>query len=310
MIQKLPLASTAPVLIVGSVAYDTTITPAATQEYILGGSASYSSIAASYFAPVQLVGVVGNDFKKVFIDRFEHHGIDLQGLKISEQEKTFFWKGRYHENFNQRETLVTELNAFESFEPILPDNYKETAYVMLGTIGPDLQHHVLDQLSGPAYVIADTIELWIDIKRKELEALLPKINLLTIDKREAMMITGESNTICAGHKLREMGPESVILKKGEHGAILFHKDGLFAIPAYPITEIEDPTGAGDTFAGALLGYLAASGNTNFTTLKKAMAYATATASITIQAFSADRLNDAAAVLIEQRVAELKALTQF
>ena len=310
MIQKLPLASTSPVLIVGSVAYDSIITPKETREYILGGAASYSALATSYYAPVQLVGIVGNDFEEQHINRFRKHGIDLEGLETDPDNKTFFWKARYHENFNQRETLETDLNAFEHFRPEIPKTYEDTTYVMLGNIGPDLQLHVLDQLKGKCFVLADTIELWIDIMRPKLLELIKRINLFVIDKTEAEMLTGETNTILSGHKLREMGPEIVIIKKGEHGALLFHNEGLFAIPAFPVTNIQDPTGAGDAFAGALMGYLAASQNTEFETIKKAMAYATATASVAIEAFSSDAFSDSTAEIIDQRVGELISMTRF
>jgi sugar/nucleoside kinase (ribokinase family) len=310
MIQKLPLASTSPVLIVGSVAYDSIITPKETREYILGGAATYSALAASYYAPVQLVGVVGNDFDAQHINRFKKHGIDLEGLEIDPANKTFFWKARYHENFNQRETLETDLNAFEYFKPSIPASYADTQYVMLGNIGPDLQLHVLDQLKPNCFVLADTIELWIDIMRPKLLELIKRIHLFVIDKTEAEMLTGETNTILSGHKLRGMGPEIVIIKKGEHGALLFHNEGLFAIPAFPVTKIQDPTGAGDAFAGALMGYLAASKSTSFETLKKGMAYATSTASVAIEAFSSDAFNDTTAATIDQRVRELISMTRF
>ena len=298
---------TQPVLVVGSVAFDNVITPHGSQEHILGGAASYCSFAASYFAAPMMVGVVGNDFGEDCLDRLRSRGIDLEGLQQDESGPTFFWKGQYHENFNRRDTLDIQLNVFERFRPDLPESYKSASYVLLGNIHPALQAHVLDQLQGDdAFVLADTIDLWIDIELEALLRLIKRVNLFVINDSEAEALTSEKNIILAGRKLREMGPETVIIKKGEHGAILFHEDGLFALPAYPVTELRDPTGAGDSFAGALLGRLASRNQRDFIAIKEAMVYGTAVASLTVEAFGCDRLESAGNNVIEERAEELRA----
>jgi len=296
-----------PLLVVGSVAFDNVITPQAEQERILGGAASYCSFAASYYAKVRMVGVVGNDFGETDLNRLRARGIDLEGVQLDESGPTFFWKGKYHENFNRRDTLDIRLNVFENFRPDLPDSYKDSPFVLLGNIHPALQMHVLDQLSGHSFVLADTIDLWIETEREALLSLIPKVSLLVINDSEAEELTGESNVILAGHQLRKMGPESVIVKKGEHGAVLFHEEGLFALPAYPVTQLHDPTGAGDSFAGALIGRLASRNRADFSAIKEAMLYATCTASLTVEAFGCDRLESAGKAEIEERVTALKQL---
>jgi sugar/nucleoside kinase (ribokinase family) len=290
----------APLLVVGSVAFDNVITPYGEKEHILGGAASYCSLAASYYTQVRMVGVIGNDFGEEHLNRLRSRGIDLEGVQKDESGPTFFWKGRYHENFNRRDTLDIQLNVFEKFRPDLPESYKDSNFVLLGNIHPALQMHVLDQLQGSPFVLADTIDLWIEIERKALLELIKKINLFVINDTEAEELTEEKNIILAGKKLREMGPETVIIKKGEHGAILFHEDGMFALPAYPVTELRDPTGAGDSFAGALIGRLASCNRTDFDAIKEAMIYATCTASLTVEAFGCDRLESAGVKAIQER----------
>jgi sugar/nucleoside kinase (ribokinase family) len=290
----------APLLVVGSVAFDNVITPYGEKEHILGGAASYCSLAASYYTQVRMVGVIGNDFGEEHLNRLRSRGIDLEGVQKDESGPTFFWKGRYHENFNRRDTLDIQLNVFEKFRPDLPESYKDSNFVLLGNIHPALQMHVLDQLQGSPFVLADTIDLWIEIERKALLELIKKINLFVINDTEAEELTEEKNIILAGKKLREMGPETVIIKKGEHGAILFHEDGMFALPAYPVTELRDPTGAGDSFAGALIGRLASRNRTDFDAIKEAMIYATCTASLTVEAFGCDRLESAGVEAIQER----------
>ena len=296
-----------PLLVVGSVAFDNVITPKAEQERILGGAASYCSFAASYYANVRMVGVVGNDFGESDLDRLRARGIDLEGIMKDESGPTFFWKGKYHENFNRRDTLDIRLNVFGNFRPDLPDSYLNSEFVLLGNIHPALQMHVLDQLSGNPFVLADTIDLWIETEREALLSLIKKVSLFVINDSEAEEMTGESNIILAGDKLRQMGPQSVIIKKGEHGAVLFHEDGKFALPAYPVTQLNDPTGAGDSFAGALIGRLASRNRTDFAAIKEAMLYATCTASLTVEAFGCDRLESAGKSEIEERVSTLQKL---
>ncbi len=296
-----------PLVVVGSVAFDNVITPFGSQEGILGGAASYCSFAASYFTQPRMVGVIGNDFGEEYVDRLKNRDIHLEGLQKDESGPTFFWKGKYHENFNRRDTLDIQLNVFEKFRPDLPQSYLDSKFVLLGNIHPSLQMHVLDQLPGNPFVLADTIDLWIEIERNALLELIKRVSLFVINDTEAEELTEEPNIILAGNKLRNLGPEAVIIKKGEHGAILFHEDGLFALPAYPVTELRDPTGAGDSFAGALIGRLASRNRTDFSAIKEAMLYGTCTASLTVEAFGCDRLESAGAPAIEQRVDELKRL---
>ena len=300
-------SESSPLLVVGSVAFDNVITPQAEQERILGGAASYCSFAASYYTQVRMVGVVGNDFGESDLDRLRARGIDLEGVKKDDSGPTFFWKGKYHENFNRRDTLDIQLNVFEKFRPDLPESYKDSSFVLLGNIHPALQMHVLDQLAGNSFVLADTIDLWIETERESLLSLIKKVSLFVINDSEAEELTGESNVILAGEKLRQMGPESVIIKKGEHGAILFHEEGMFALPAYPVTQLHDPTGAGDSFAGALIGRLSSRNRSDFSAIKEAMLYATCTASLTVEAFGCDRLESAGKSEIEERVASLNQL---
>ncbi|MDX2108676.1 MAG: PfkB family carbohydrate kinase [Verrucomicrobiota bacterium] len=306
MATTLPLyAGADPVVIIGSVAYDTIETPYAHGERILGGSASYAALAASYYAPVRIVGVVGNDFAAKDEERLRARGIDLDGLQHDASGPTFYWVGKYHENFNRRDTLELHLNVFERFRPELPSNYRSTPFVLLGNIHPDLQAHVLDQLvAKDVFVLADTIDFWIKTSGESLHKLIRRVDLFVINDSESELLTGEKNVFLAGRKLLADGPKSLIIKKGEHGALLFHQDGIFALPAFPVTELRDPTGAGDSFAGALLGYLASQHRSDFATLKKAMLYATVTASLTVEAFSCDRLESAGPVEIQRRHDEL------
>ena len=297
-------------LVIGSVAIDRVATLSAQSGDVLGGAASYAAIAASYFAPTRLLGVVGGDFPRAFVNRFKRHGIDLEGLKIDAQGKTFLWSGRYAENFNRCETLEIQLNVFETFSPILPPAYRTIRYVMLGAITPSLQHVVMDQVPEGAFVLADTRDLWINIRRGDLDRLLPRVDLFTLNEDEAELLAGEKNLVVAGRKIRQMGPRIVIVKKGSHGSLLFHPDGFFALPAYPVTRLTDPTGAGDSYAGALIGYLASVNRTDFASLKKAIAYATACASLTVESFGVNRLSAGGRRAIDARYRELERMTRF
>jgi sugar/nucleoside kinase (ribokinase family) len=257
-----------------------------------------------------MVGVVGHDFAARDRKKFERRDIDLSALQTDETGRTFFWRGRYHENYNRRETLELELNVFERFHPRLPASHQAARFALLGNIRPDLQLHVLDQLTENPFVVADTIDIWIETQRDALMQVLHRSSLTVVNDTEATKLTGESNAVAAGRALRASGCRTVIVKKGEHGAVLFHEDGLFALPAYPVAELRDPTGAGDTFAGSLLGYLAARGETSFAALREGMGYATAVASLTVEAFSCDRLASAGCAEIRRRRRELSKMTRF
>jgi cytidine kinase len=303
-------SSTPPVLVVGSVAFDAIRTTAAFAPRILGGSATYAAIAASYFGPTRLVGVVGTDFGDENFARLKNRGIDLAGLQVDASGETFFWSGVYAEHFVTRTTLETRLNVFANFQPKLPADWRASKFALLGNIQPSLQAMVLDQLAPGAFTVADTMKLWLDIAQQELRALLPRVDLFILNDEEAEQLTGEGNVYVAGPLLQKLGPKIVLIKKGAHGAVLFHPDGLFSLPAYPVTRVEDPTGAGDSFAGALLGCLAAANSTSFVTLRRATAYATVTASLTVEALGIDRLEKAGRAEIDRRFAELVKLTRI
>lgn len=300
-------------LVIGSIAIDKVATPEANSGEVLGGAASYASIACSYFSPTRLVGVVGSDFPQAHIDRYRRHGIDLDGLEIEAEGKTFFWSGKYRDNFEGRDTLELGLNVFERFSPTLPQHYRSTPYVMLGAIQPALQLHVLEQLlkrPRKAFVLADTFDHWIHNAPQDLEKVIKRVDLLVINEDEARLLTGMRDLIRAGCRLRKMGPKAVVIKKGSNGAALFHTAGYFALPAYPIDKLVDPTGAGDSFAGAIIGYLAAHNSSDFGTLKRSLAYATAVASLTVESFSVDRLASAGRRTIDLRYRKLSEITRF
>lgn len=300
-------------LIVGSVAIDRVATPEAQSDNILGGAASYAAIASSYFAPSRLVGIVGGDFPESFLDEYRKHNIDLAGLQVDKEGKTFFWSGKYRDDFAGRDTLELQLNVFQKFEPTLPPAYRSTPYVMLGAIMPSLQLHVIEQLlmrPRKPFIIADTFDHWIQSANDDLMKVLKKVDMLVVNEDEARLLTGEGNPVLAGPKLRKLGPPIVVVKKGANGSVLFHPAGLFSIPAFPIAKLVDPTGAGDSFAGALAGYLASINRTDFASLKKAIAFATAASSLTVESFSVDKLSSAGKPLIEQRYRALINMTRF
>ncbi len=305
--------SAKPALIIGSVAIDRVATPTAQSDNLLGGAASYASIASSYFAPTRLLGVVGGDFPKPFWKRLQKHGIDLSALQVDQEGQTFYWSGKYHENFSGRDTLEIRLNVFEKFSPLLNATLLDSPFVMLGAIMPALQNQVVDQFVAAKkkpYVLADTFDLWIHTTRAELEKLLRRLDLFVINEEESLLLTGERNLVLAGQHLRKMGPKSVVIKKGGHGSLLFHKDGYFSISAYPVTKFIDPTGAGDSYAGALIGYLASVNRSDFAALKKAVAYATAVSSLTVESFSVNRLSGAGRKAIDARLKELIEITRI
>src|SRR5438045_4739348 len=277
-------------LVVGSIALDTVKTPVEEHGDLLGGSASYAAAAASYFSPVQLVGVVGSDFPQAEFDFWKSRKIDSAGVQRVDG-KTFRWSGEYSWDLNTRETRSVALNVFENFQPALPKRYRRTEFALLANIAPSLQSHVLDQMERPRFVVVDTMDLWIEITRSDLDALLPRADLLILNDSEAREMTKETSLIKAGRKIRKMGPRFVAIKKGEHGALLFGEDDFFSCGAYPLEDIHAPTGAGDTFAGGVGGYLAAhvKGEVKFADLRRAVIYGSVLASFCVEAFSLERL---------------------
>lgn len=299
-----------PVLVLGSIALDTVKTPVEEHADQLGGSASYAALGASFFAPVQLVGVVGDDFPESEFAFWKGREIDTAGVQRAEG-KTFRWSGEYAWDMNTRETRSVALNVFEHFRPKLPESYKKTDFVLLANIAPALQSHVLDQMEKPRFVVADTMDLWIETTRAELDALLPRVDLLILNDSEAREMMKETSLIKAGRKILASGPKFVAIKKGEHGAMLFGKDEFFSCGAYPLEDIHDPTGAGDTFAGGMAGYLAATkGELDFAAFRRAMIFGSVLASFNVEAFSMDRLRTLTRKEIDERYAIFRSMSQF
>jgi sugar/nucleoside kinase (ribokinase family) len=295
--------------IVGSVGIDTIETPTEKRESILGGSASYACAAASFFTHPGMVGVVGTDFPSAFRSIWENLNIDLQGLQTAEGE-TFRWSGIYEKNMDNRRTLSTELNVFETFSPELPESYQNAPYLFLGNIHPALQLHVLEQSNNPKFVLIDTMDLWINIAPEELKQVIAQCHMLTLNESEAELFTGEHLLAKAAKKLRALGPKHVLIKKGGNGSILFSEDDIFLLHAYPVDHVQDPTGAGDTFAGGLMGALAASGKTDTNAIRKAMLYGTVIASFGVEAFSLDQLIQISSSDINQRITSLRKMIQI
>ncbi|HPA16992.1 MAG TPA: PfkB family carbohydrate kinase [Verrucomicrobiae bacterium] len=276
------------VLVVGSVALDSVRTQSAAHDNLLGGSASYASMAASFFGPVRMVGIVGDDFPRAYMDLFASRGVDTAGLQRA-KGKTFAWSGEYEANMNNRRTLSVALNVFETFRPDLPAAWRETEYVLLANIAPALQHHVLDQMRRPKFVVADTMDLWIETTRDDLVRLLGRVDMLILNDGEAKQLTGIDSLPRAAAALRSMGPRWLAIKKGEHGCLLFGEGEFFTVGAYPLEEVKDPTGCGDCFAGGLIGHLAASGTVDAATLRRAVVHGSVIASFNAESFSLKRL---------------------
>jgi sugar/nucleoside kinase (ribokinase family) len=299
------------VLVVGSIALDTVKTPVEEHTDQLGGSASYAAVGASFFSPVNLVGVVGDDFPESEFDFWKSRNIDASGVqRVS--GKTFRWSGEYAWDLNTRETRSVALNVFENFKPELPEQFRDTKFVLLANIAPSLQAHVLDQMRRPRFVVADTMDLWIETTRKHLDALLPRVDMLILNDSEAREITGDTSLIRAGRAIRHMGPKYVAVKKGEHGALLFGPEDFFSCGAYPLEDIHDPTGAGDTFAGGVAGYLAGQGaaEIDFALLRKAVIFGSVLASFNVEAFSLNRLRRLTNEEIDERYEMFRVMSQF
>ena len=274
-------------VIVGSIGIDSIETPNANEKNILGGSASYACVAASFFSNIGMIGVIGSDFPNPFKKLWKDMDINLDGLQIQEG-KTFRWSGKYEENMDNRETISTELNVFENFQPSIPNSYKNVPYLFLGNIHPKLQLDVLNKMNSPKFVLIDTMDLWINTAKKELEEVISKSNMLTLNESEARLYTNKNDLICAAKELLKIGPDYVLIKKGINGAILYSKDSIFLLHAYPVGACCDPTGAGDSFAGGLMGFLSKYDTINEKTIREAMAYGTITASFGIEEFSLNK----------------------
>jgi len=297
------------ILVVGSVALDSIKTPFGVADDVLGGSACYFSTAASFFTDVNLVAVIGDDFPQQHIDFLQSRNIDLIGLQKSQGE-TFRWKGRYDYDLSEAHTLETHLNVFESFQPVLPENYRDADYVFLANIDPELQLEVLQQIKKPKLVACDTMNFWIEGKRAELIKTLSKVDILVINEAEVRQLAEEPNLLKAAAIVRGFGPEILVVKQGEYGVLMFGEGSTFSAPAYPLEEVFDPTGAGDTFAGGFIGYLAATGNLGEQNLRKATVFGTVMASFTVEKFSLDRLRDIQYSEISDRYKKIKLLTEF
>jgi sugar/nucleoside kinase (ribokinase family) len=299
------------ILVVGSVALDSVKTPFGEAKEALGGSATYFSYAASFFVPVRMVAAVGEDFPKEHIGLLRNRGISLDGLQVPKGGKTFRWAGSYEYDLNQAHTLATELNVLEAFQPTIPPAYKNSPFVFLANIDPEVQMALLDQLDKPKMVACDTMNLWIKIKQDALRRLLKRVDCLILNEGEARQFTNSASLIKAGRMLQGWGPKWVVIKKGEHGSLLFGENTFFSAPAFPLEDVYDPTGAGDTFAGGFFGYIAKQGgDTSEATLRKAVVYGTVMASFTVEKFSLDRLKTLEPEQLEARARMLKELAHF
>jgi sugar/nucleoside kinase (ribokinase family) len=297
------------ILVVGSVFFDSIETPHGKVDRALGGAATYFSVAASFFTPVQMVATVGEDFPQAEMDFLKHRGVDLSGLQVR-SGRTGFWAGRYHEDMNQRDTLDLQLNVFADFKPQLAASHRTAQYVFLANIDPKLQAMVLDQLAAPGVVGCDTMNHWITGSRGDLEQLLTRVGILVINDEEARLLSGERNVVRAARRLLAMGPQRVLIKRGEYGVIQFSANSVFAVPAFPLEEVFDPTGAGDTFAGGFMGELARSGDTSEAALRRAIVYGSVMASFVVEDFGMNRLRALTPEAIEHRYRQFVSLTDI
>lgn len=296
---------------VGTVAFDNIETPFGKAEKVVGGAATYISLAASYFVKEQgIVSVVGDDFPKKTMDELRDRGVNLDGLEVLQGKESFFWSGRYHYDMNARDTLETRLNVLMDLDPKLSDAYKEAKYVMLGNLDPGIQAKVLDQVEAPALVALDTMNFWMDSALAKLKEVIARVDILVINDSEARQLSGEHSIVKAAHEILSMGPRYLVVKKGEHGALLFDKDRVFFAPAMPLDEVVDPTGAGDTFAGGFIGFLARSGDHGFDNLKRAIITGSAMASFCCEKFGVERLMDLTQEEIDQRIQQFVELVDF
>jgi sugar/nucleoside kinase (ribokinase family) len=298
--------------VVGTVAFDAIETPFGKTDKIVGGAASYISLAASYFTKdIQLVSVIGDDFPDSFLNTLKLQGIKLDGLQIKKDEKSFFWSGKYHNDLNNRDTIDTQLNVLANFDPIVPESSKNCEFLMLGNLVPAVQQSVISQLSSrPKLIVLDTMNFWMDIAMDELKKTIARIDVLTINDSEARQLSGEYSLVKAAQKILEMGPKVLVIKKGEHGALLFNKEEVFFAPALPLEEVFDPTGAGDSFAGGFIGYLAKTKDISFENMKRAIIFGSAMASFTVERFGTEKLIGLTQDQINERVQQFVDLVQF
>ncbi|KAA8482541.1 sugar/nucleoside kinase (ribokinase family) [Arcticibacter tournemirensis] len=299
-------------VITGTVAFDAIETPFGKTDKIVGGAATYAGLAASYFyEKVKIVGVVGDDFQEKDINVLRSHGIDVEGLQVKEGEKSFFWAGKYHIDMNSRDTLVTELNVLADFDPLIPESYQDCEYLLLGNLTPQIQQTTIQRIKEkPKLIVLDTMNFWMDVALSDLLDTLKMVDVLTINDAEARQLSGEYSLVNAARKILTMGPKYLIIKKGEHGALLFGDDQIFSAPALPLADVFDPTGAGDTFAGGFIGYLARVGTINFNNMKNAIIYGSALASFCVEKFGTEGLKDLSEEKIAARVREFIKLSSF
>lgn len=297
---------------VGTVAFDALETPFGKRDKIVGGSSTYISLSASYFLEkLGLVAVVGDDFPQDMLDTMANRGVDTEGLQIKKGEKTFFWSGKYHNDMNTRDTLDTQLNVLENFDPVIPESFKSPEYLMLGNLTPAIQMQVIDRLeSRPKLIVLDTMNLWMEVALEDLKKVIKKVDVLTINDEEARLLSGEYSLRKAAKMIMAMGPKYLIIKKGEHGALLFGEDKIFYAPALPLEEVFDPTGAGDTFAGGFIGYIASTGDISFENMKNAIIAGSAMASFCVEKFGPERMLEITQEEIEDRIGQFKTLTDF
>ena len=298
-------------LIVGSVAFDAIETPFGKTDKILGGAGTYVSLAASYFQNPNVISVVGDDFQEDNFQVFKNHNINTEGIQIKKGEKTFFWSGKYHEDMNTRDTLSTELNSLGTFDPVVPESYQDAEFLMLGNLLPSVQSKVIERLKKrPKLIVLDTMNFWMDTMMSELLKTISMVDVLVINDEEARQLSGEYTLVKAAKKILKMGPSFLIIKKGEHGALLFDDSNVFFAPALPLEEVFDPTGAGDTFAGGFIGYLAKTGDISFENMKNAVIMGSAMASFNVEKFGTERLQNLSKEEISQRVKQFVNLVKF
>jgi sugar/nucleoside kinase (ribokinase family) len=299
-------------VVIGTVAFDAIETPFGKTDKIVGGAATYASLAAGYFYDkVKIVAVVGDDFPQSEIEDLNRHHVDTEGLQIKKGEKSFFWAGKYHNDMNSRDTLVTDLNVLADFDPIIPASYQDCEYLMLGNLTPQVQQTVIKRLKNrPKLIVMDTMNFWMDIALDDLLETIKMVDVLTINDAEARQLSGEYSLVKAARKILTMGPKYLIIKKGEHGALLFHEDKIFAAPALPLAEVFDPTGAGDTFAGGFIGYMAKVGTVNFNNMKNAIIFGSALASFCVEKFGTEKIRNLTQQEIAARIEEFVSLAKF